>query len=871
MEDFLNSISSSPVQLYWIAPCYTATIPASSLGKLSTMSAVTLIIPNLGIDFIPVVESSPAPQSVSTIASELNAMGVPQLWQRGLTGKGRLVCSFDTGVEGAHPALSSKWRGRHSTLSSSWFSSVSPDSLPSDKVGHGTHTMGIMVGSASADSFGVAPGAEWISAAVIDQGRPLGTTVSDIIAAFQWSLNPDGNISTTNDVPDVILNSWGIPTGLFGPCDQTFWSVIDNVEAAGIVTIFAAGNEGPNQKTIRNPADRGSSPTNSFSVGAIDLGNVVANFSSRGPSACDPTHIKPELVAPGVVVRSSTKGGGFAFMSGTSMAAPYIAGLVALCRQYNPDATVDEIKQALINAANDLGPVGEDNAYGYGLVDASRLPDFLSAPSRAEFSVAGQIVNGDGVASPGELIGLTLYLTQNFSLNASVQGRLKPRTAGNVAVINQQSGFIFGEGGVTAMNAIPFTLMINESVPNGASESLVLYVETTDGSVIDSVELILTVGFIPPGPNVSHAGTAVRFSVSGFGQYGLAYGSIYNLNGEGFCFGNSENLLYESGLIVGRSALQLSSAIRNSQGSFTPSDFAPIGEFSQSQTVGELRYTVGFDDRRSSIPLPITISQETISYSSFEDNSIVIMNYTLTNKTLERLTNLRFGFLNDFDLPGANKAYLDEVEGFIYQHGEGGAFIGLVALKNVNSFTSISNVTGKTGFTKTQQFSLISTNVNNVDSSLSGDLLFIAASNSITLEPRGNTEVAFALIAGDNLGQLYENMARARAKYDIATGIEDDPDVLPQSFSLEQNYPNPFNPSTTISFGLSERSHVSIRVFNIQGQTVKTLTSGELGPGSHSVLWDATNDRNEPVSTGIYFYRLDTNFGVETRKMVLLR
>jgi len=128
-----------------------------------------------------------------------------------------------------------------------------------------------MVGAVDGDTIGVAPGAEWISAGVIDQpGRSLSMTISDIIEAFQWALDPDGDPTTTDDVPDVILNSWGIPKGLFQPCDDTFYDVVDAVEAAGIVTIFACGNEGPDPMSLRLPADRASTPLNSFTVGAVD-------------------------------------------------------------------------------------------------------------------------------------------------------------------------------------------------------------------------------------------------------------------------------------------------------------------------------------------------------------------------------------------------------------------------------------------------------------------------------------------------------------------------------------------------------------------------------------------------------------------------
>lgn len=372
VKQFLEDRSDTVIQ-HWVVPAFTATIPLSSLDTLASMDGINTIIENGPVYLIEPVEIScgvePPPQP--KVSDQLKLLGVPYLWAKGINGKGRLVCSFDTGVEKNHPALSSKWRGNHAPASSAWFSNVTTDTIPSDNNGHGTHTMGIIVGSADLDLFGVAPEAEWITAAVIDQNRPYNITTYDILMAFEWTLNPDGDTSTTDDVPDVISNSWGS----LMQCRKVFYTAIDNVEAAGIVVIFAAGNEGPNLQTLRSPADRASTSINSFAVGAVSNSKTIASWSSRGPSSCN-GKIKPEVVAPGVHVRSSYKGGGYYYMSGTSMACPYIAGLVVLYRQYDPDASVKEIKYAIINSCTDLGSPGEDNAYGFGLPDASRLLDY---------------------------------------------------------------------------------------------------------------------------------------------------------------------------------------------------------------------------------------------------------------------------------------------------------------------------------------------------------------------------------------------------------------------------------------------------------------------------------------------------------------
>jgi len=376
VKQFLEDRSDTIIQ-HWVVPAFTATIPLLSLDTLALIDGVKVIIENSSVYLIEPIEiacgSDPPPQPKISIQLEL--LNIPYLWSKGYNGRGRLVCSFDTGVEKDHPALSSKWRGNHAPASAAWFSNATTDTIPVDNDGHGTHTMGLLVGSVNDTLFGVAPGAEWITAGVVDVGRPYNAMICDILMAFEWTLNPDGDTSTTNDVPDVISNSWGIPKGLFAPCDETFNVVIDNVEAAGVVVVFAAGNEGPDLQTIRSPADRASTSINCFAVGAVSNSKTIAYFSSRGPSSCDTTQIKPEVVAPGVNVHSSYKGGGYDTLSGTSMAAPYIAGLAVLYRQYDPDASVEEIKNAIINSCTDLGSPGEDNAYGYGLPDASRLLD----------------------------------------------------------------------------------------------------------------------------------------------------------------------------------------------------------------------------------------------------------------------------------------------------------------------------------------------------------------------------------------------------------------------------------------------------------------------------------------------------------------
>jgi len=872
IERFLDGHSSTSVVRHWIVPAYSASLTPSDVLRLAQLPGVKLITENLTLEYIVPVQETPAHSLAAAVSSELALLNVPHLWQRGLKGSGRLVCSFDTGVEGDHPALASRWRGNHAPLSSAWFSKVAPNELPYDAVGHGTHTMGLMVGAAETDSFGVAPEAEWITAGVIDQGRPLQTTLSDIIEAFQWALNPDGDTSTTDDVPDVILNSWGVPKGVFSPCDETFSGILEVVEAAGIVTVFAAGNEGPDPMTLRSPADRATTPINTLAVGAVDINKQIAGFSSRGPSSCDHTKIKPEIVAPGVSVRSSQKGGGYSYMSGTSMAAPFVAGLVALMRQYNPDATVEQIKYALLQAARDLGSAGEDNTYGHGLVDASLLLNYLPPPATTNFRIVGLQIDGDGVAWPGDSFNLQVVLNNPAGNVVEVVAALETDETG-VTITSAEAGFFFGAGGNTAINFVPYEINLDPDLLHGRIIAFRLMLRLPEGQVFDTLDFDLIVGIAPPGMIAEHSNSRISFSVSDFAQFGFGPGSIYPAGGEGLRVDGSDNLLYEAGLIVGRSGLQLSSSVRDAQAGFRRSDYEPTLSLSNATLGGDggLHRVADYVDSRSDLPIPIELNQETITYADL--GGILLVRFRMRNITPAWLTGLHFGFLVDLDLDAeGDHVLLDNGAGLLYQSGRDGPLIGLVSLKNLNSFASINNGSGKTGFTSAQKYDLIAAAGNDVDSTAMGDLMMLIRSGSFAIQAWDSTEVAFAIVVGDDEWELYDNAQRARERFDLATSVDDTRlAALPNSAELHQNYPNPFNPSTTISFSLAQTTEISLTIYNALGQRVKQLAAGRLPAGSYAYQWDGCSDRGGPVASGVYFFRLSAGESSHSRKMLLLK
>ncbi|MHC4220001.1 MAG: S8 family serine peptidase [Planctomycetota bacterium] len=364
---------------FWIGNIIRVDAVAREIELIAQRPDVDRVYINYEIETVKPVATRPDQGGVAlAVEPGVAAVRAPEVWALGITGQTTLVATLDTGVDGTHPALASRWRGNDPAYAGhpewAWFDPVTSTTFPTAFGSHGTHTMGTVCGGAPGDEVGVAPGAEWIHAAVIDR-VDIPTTVADALLAFEWMVDPDGDPGTDFDVPDVCSNSWGLVTSHgYSPCDQTFWAPLDACEAAGIVILFSAGNEG--FSGLRRPADRATDGYRTCAVAAVD-GNVsgwpIAGFSSRGPTTCTPLGdpaIKPDISAPGVSVRSSIPGGAYGNFDGTSMASPHVNGVVALMREANPDIAVDQVKQIIYDTAFDLGVPGEDNDYGWGMVDA---------------------------------------------------------------------------------------------------------------------------------------------------------------------------------------------------------------------------------------------------------------------------------------------------------------------------------------------------------------------------------------------------------------------------------------------------------------------------------------------------------------------
>jgi subtilisin family serine protease len=290
---------------------------------------------------VTVQESTAAPQAIEWGVDLINA---PDVWDQGNRGAGIVVANNDTGVRYTHDAVDDQYRGAGGDHNYNWWDPQqgnpgSQTTAPNDGNGHGTHTMGTMVGDdGGSNQIGVAPEAQWIAAKGCASSF---CTDFDLISAAQWLACPtdlNGANPDCSQAPHVINNSWGGGGG-----DNWYASYVQAWVSAGIMPVFSIGNSGPSCNTAGSPGDY----KKVIGVGAININSVLASFSSKGPGIF--VKLKPQVVAPGENVRSSfsTSDTAYALLSGTSMAAPHVAGTIALMIADTPGATIVDLTNAL--------------------------------------------------------------------------------------------------------------------------------------------------------------------------------------------------------------------------------------------------------------------------------------------------------------------------------------------------------------------------------------------------------------------------------------------------------------------------------------------------------------------------------------------
>lgn len=331
----------------------------------------------------------------------------------GITGQGTVVAVNDTGLDEDHPAIRGHYRGCLNPPGCTvedhnfdwWDATGAYPADPFDGHGHGTHVTGIAIGDdGGANQIGMAPGAQTIHCKVLTDGGAV--TDADVVECLQWDLAP-WNLAGANPnpalAPDVVNMSWGYWGGGY----SVFRDIVLALNAAGILVVAEAGNEGPNCATLRSIGDYKEVLTVGSVSQAVPHPGQVSSFSARGPSILDPSppDYFPDVMAPGQNIRSSLPGGSYQSWSGVAMATPHVGGLVALMWSACPEmrghvpATINLVRATAVPLTGQTGSscggdytAGPNNDWGFGTISAV-------AAVQAAFDWCDGVVFADGFES----------------------------------------------------------------------------------------------------------------------------------------------------------------------------------------------------------------------------------------------------------------------------------------------------------------------------------------------------------------------------------------------------------------------------------------------------------------------------------------
>ncbi len=498
--DSNHDVVNHSINSYWIANIIFMTANKEAIAELSNDERIEYIGLDGQLKLVESLDESLATVVPDGVESGLDAINVRPMWDLGYTGYGQLALVADTGIDPTHRAFANRYRGNTNGDSEAWYAFTGQNESPFQCSDHGSHVLGTLLGLdvTTRDTIGVAYDAQWMGSANLCGG---GTQSN--IGTFQWSVNPDGNLDTADDMADVINNSWWDPSVFGEDCNSIYVDVLIALETAGVAVVFSAGNAGPDPATMTSPHNINVDLVNTFTVAALNANSSqlpIADFSSRGPSTCGGEGallIKPEVAAPGQSVRSAVLDNEYGFKSGTSMAAPHVAGSIIVLKQAFPNATSRELKMALYRSCRDLGEPGEDDTFGAGIIDVFAAYQYMIGEGfepvpavSGENDVLALGITTDPVECNSELTGEFRFLNNNADtlrtldiavyvdgaldeeLSVQWEGTLPPNRTGTIPLNGDE--FTEGTHNIEVVISSPNGLTDDRSLNNSTAIDVVI-------------------------------------------------------------------------------------------------------------------------------------------------------------------------------------------------------------------------------------------------------------------------------------------------------------------------------------------------------------------------------------------------------------
>ncbi|MFW6064758.1 MAG: GLUG motif-containing protein [Candidatus Natronoplasma sp.] len=447
--DFLNRGNGEVINTFWIANAILAEVEVRALDELRDFEQIWKVHENFEINIqgvenldstdpqieekaemferpyefddeitqeIQKIDFDTTDSSSNDVTWGLDRINVTEVWDQGPDGSGVRVAVSDTGVDMNHPDLEGKMvtvDENNPHYPGGWIEfdrngEIVEDSTPHDTHGHGTHTLGtVLGGNESGTHIGVAPGAKLMHALAMPDG---GGSLGQLLAGMEWKVEPHDRKGVPlhekygGQVEDyrahIASMSWGVE-GYF----PGFEEPIMNMMNAGVVPVVSIGNSG--EGTVGSPG----AIYEAFGIGASNKYDDIANFSSGAIVEDDRAdtpdeYVKPDFAAPGVEVKSSVPGGEWETYSGTSMAAPHIAGTIAL--MLHPRLSIGEVYDKLKESAeyseagDDLGEE-KNTRYGHGIINAEEAVEYYLTVNEPEnITNVNATLKGELTQMPGD-------------------------------------------------------------------------------------------------------------------------------------------------------------------------------------------------------------------------------------------------------------------------------------------------------------------------------------------------------------------------------------------------------------------------------------------------------------------------------------
>ncbi len=725
---------------------------------------------------------------------------------------------------------------------------------------HGTHTASICC--AVTDNQRGLAGSSW-NAKLMAVNCSSPYSDNSIISGY------DGILYAAEAGANIINCSWGS----LGGSSLYEQDVVNHALQLGSIVVAAAGND--NDSSFHYP----SSYDGVLSVAALNNNAVRASYSNYGKSV--------DVAAPGNSLYGAISQNGYKAISGTSMASPLVAGVVALVKSIHPDwSNLQAAEQVRMTCTNiDAFNPKYAGKLGRGQVDAYASLTTVTPSVRIQ-QVRYIDESEDGVIKPGERV--RIYVTVvNYLARADVVE----------LTLSADSPYIDILAGTTTMTSLetlqkqevatPFEIIVRPDAPRG--HSIHFDLRARSGYYSDSDHFNLSV--LPTYGNIEI--NALATSITSIGRLGFGRTDI-SQDGIGFKHRKGPNLLFEGAVMCGTGPDRLANAAR---GFIPPSESSIIydADFVTAED-GDLQFftpgrrsdqeSIGiFDDSKADHPMHLRIIQRTFADQEEELQNLILFSYTIQNQGDETLTPFHFGFFFDWDIDGGhyNTNMVNYDSGhrlsYVYDTGAGpDTYVGMAVLDDVGvSSRAIYNDQNHPqntswglydGFTDEEKWQSLS---GGAAFSQAGpaDISHVISAGPFTLLPQTFITLHVALVAGNSLADLQNTVDRGN--HFLLTRLTNDEPTQPTDWQLSANYPNPFNAATSITYELPRAAAVRLEIFDLLGRHVKTLVDRAEAVGLHKVTWDGSDQQGLAMASGVYWYRLQAGSYSRSRKMLLIR